>query len=124
MDMDDKDLARMLGLARIGLGVAAFLLPKTVTKAWAGSENEQSALFMRGLAGRDIGLGVGLLTALETGAPVRGWLEAGAVSDVADAVGIVTNWKRIPGFRALLALATSGGAAFLGLQLADSLDEE
>jgi hypothetical protein len=125
-EMDDKDLARLLGLTRIAIGAAAFLLPSATTRAWIGARAESypTNMILRGLAGRDIAIGVGILTALETGAPVRGWLEASALADAADAVGTITSWRSLPGLRRIAALAIEVGAAALGLQLADSLGED
>jgi hypothetical protein len=125
-DYDDKDLARMLGLARIAFGLAGFLMPSAGTRVWIGQKAEPypTNMFLRGLAGRDIALGVGIITALETGAPVRGWLEASALADAADAVGTLTSWRRLPGFRRLGMLALEVGFAAVGLQLADSLGED
>ncbi len=125
-DLDDKDLARMLGLARIAFGVAGFLFPNVAMRAWIGQRAEPypTNMLLRGLAGRDIAIGVGIVTAIETGAPVRGWLEAGALADAADAAGTLTSWKSFPGFRRLGALALEVGATVVGLQLADSLGED
>jgi hypothetical protein len=125
-DLDDRDLARLLGLTRIAFGVAGFLMPNTTMRAWIGQRAQPypTNMLLRGLAGRDIAIGVGIVTALETGAPVRGWLEASALSDAADAVGTLTSWRSLPGFRRITALALEVGAAALGLQLADSLGEE
>jgi hypothetical protein len=125
-DFDDKDLARLLGLGRIAFGVAAFLMPNVSMRAWIGQRAEPypTNMILRGLAGRDIAIGIGILTALETGAPVRGWLEASALADAADALGTLTSWKSLPGFRRLSALGLEVGAAALGLQLADSLGED
>jgi hypothetical protein len=124
--MEDKDLARMLGLGRIAFGLVGFILPTTGSRLWMGHRSDDPAtkMYLRGLAGRDIALGVGIITALETGAPVRGWLEAGAVADAADAVGTLTSWRRLPGFRRLGMLALEVGFTALGLQLADSLGED
>jgi hypothetical protein len=125
-EMDDKDLARLLGLGRIAFGLAGFLFPSTGTRLFIGqrAESYPTNLFLRGLAGRDIAIGVGIITALETGAPVRGWLEASALSDTADAIGTLTSWRSLPGFRRFGILALEVGAAALGLQLADSLGED
>jgi hypothetical protein len=125
-DWDDKDLARLLGLTRIALGAAALLMPNVAMRGLIGQRAEPypTNLLLRGLAGRDIAIGVGIVTAIETGAPVRGWLEASALSDASDAVGTITSWKYLPGFRRLAFLALEVGAAAIGLQLADSIDED
>jgi hypothetical protein len=125
-DMEDKDLARLLGLGRIAFGLAGFLFPSIGTRAVIGQKAHAypTNMFLRGLAGRDVAIGVGIITALETGAPVRGWLEASALSDASDAIGTLTSWRSLPGFRRFGLLALEAGAAALGLQLADSLGED
>jgi hypothetical protein len=39
------------------------------------------------LGGRDLALGLGVVIALDRGAPVRGWLEACVLADTVDLVG-------------------------------------
>jgi hypothetical protein len=53
---------------------------------------------------------------------VRGWLEAGAFSDAADAAGTLLNWRSMSSLRSLLWFATEVSAAYFGSRLAQALD--
>ena len=121
---DEVELAQALGLVRIVVGAALFLAPRRVARGWTGEHSHEttSALALRGMGARDLALGVGILAALERGAPVRGWLEAGVLSDAADAVGTLTEWKELGTPRALFWLAAELGTAWFGSRLAQSLD--
>jgi hypothetical protein len=70
---------------------------------------------------RDLGLGLGLLVALDRGAPVRGWLEASAVVDGIDAVAclLARHHLRTGAFPGVVGLATGGAltSAWLARQL-------
>ena len=123
--MNEKELARVVGLTRVGLGAVGFLMPKKAVRMWIGQEAKPypTNMLARMLAVRDAGLGIGLLTALEKDADVRGWLEAGALCDFGDAVATLGSWGDLPGVRRLLVLATAVGSAALGMQLAAALDD-
>jgi hypothetical protein len=123
-ELDPEDLARALGWMRIGFGVALFVAPHKMAKLWTGRSGEDvpTTLALRGMGARDIALGLGLALALERGAPVRGWLEGGALSDAADAVGTLSVWRDLPTWKAALLFASEVGAAYLGSQLAQSMD--
>lgn len=125
LDMDEKEIARILGLTRVGLGALGFLMPKKAIRMWIGQEAKPypTNMMARMLAIRDAGLGIGLLTALEKDTDVRGWLEAGALCDMGDAVATLGSWGDLPGLRRLLILASALGAAALGMQLAAELDD-
>jgi hypothetical protein len=79
-------------------------------------------LFARMVGARDLGLGLGVLVALDRGAPVRGWLEASAVVDGIDAGSclLARRHLRTSVFPAAVGLATAG--ALLSGWLARELD--
>ena len=52
----------------------------------------------------------------------RGWIEAGVLSDSADAAGTLMQWGELGTPRALFWLTAEVGAAFLGSRLARELD--
>ncbi|MGH2788348.1 MAG: hypothetical protein ACRDJV_10620 [Actinomycetota bacterium] len=124
-NLDDRDLARLLGLGRALFGAATLVAPRTATRVWTGEGEGSPTLPMavRGMGARDMAIGVGTLVALENGGPVARWLEAGAVADAADAFATLTSWRRLPGFRRTILLALEAGAAWLGLGLAANLDD-
>ena len=59
---------------------------------------------------------------LERGAPVKGWLEAGVLSDSGDAAATLMQWRELGTPRALFWLTAEVGAAWAGSRLAQSLD--
>jgi hypothetical protein len=80
-------------------------------------------LLARALGVRDLALGLGVVIALDRGAPVRGWLEAGALADVVDLAATLLASDSIPeGARRAVAGVAVGSAA-LGAGLARALDE-
>ena len=85
--MEARDLAVGVAGGRIAIGVASLLAPGLVGRAMIGPDGNAGGtrLFLRVVGARDLGLGVGVLVALDRGAPVRGWLVASAVVDGIDA---------------------------------------
>jgi hypothetical protein len=122
-EMTDEDLARMLGWARLSFGVVAFLAPRRAAKLWTGEDitGTTAVMGLRGLGARDIALGLGLLIALREEAPVRGWLEAGALSDAGDALTTFLSRRELSAPRSLLGVVGSGAAVVLGRRLAETL---
>lgn len=125
MEIEDRDLAEMLGLGRVVIGAACLLAPKKVARAWTGEtlDTEVSKMGVRGIGARDVAIGLGILVSLDNGRPVRGWLEASAIADFADAFGTLTGWKRLPKLRRWGLLALEAGAGVIGMQLAAALDD-
>ncbi len=124
--VDVKATTRAIAGARIALGGSYLLAPGLAMKLWPGraaSTTEDRALarlLARSVGGRDIALGLGALLAVSHDAPVRGWIEAAALADAVDALGIVLAFRRLPPGRAVLMFAASLGTALLGRQLASS----
>lgn len=110
-------------MARIAIGAGLMLLPRTVLRPWLGRDamTPGAAFLARGMGGRDIALGLGLLFAVRRGAPVRGWLEAGMLADSSDAVSSLLVARHLPrGGGWILAGAAVAGAV-AGRQLVASL---
>jgi hypothetical protein len=125
LDLDDRDLARMLFVGRVAIGSACFLFPRRAVRVWTGEERDpgNAAMAMRALGARDVAIGMGGLRALEEGESVSRWLEAGALADAADTVGGLAIFRRLGKLRRLVFVATAAGATYLGFRLAASLDE-
>jgi hypothetical protein len=102
----------------------SLLVPEFVGRTMTGRDGSEGGtrLFARMVGARDLGLGLGLLVALERGAPVRGWLEASAVVDGDDAAACLLGRHHIrPSvFPAAVGLAAAG--ALLSAWLARQLD--
>ena len=122
--MERRGLAISLARGRIAIGVVSLLAPGLVARTMTGravSEGE-TRLFARMVGARDLGLGLGVLVALDRDAPVRGWLEASAAVDGIDAAACLLARDQIrtsvlPG---AVGLATAG--ALLSAWLAGQLD--
>lgn len=120
--MDDERMAKWLSMVRVGIGVGAFLAPGLLARAWVGSGGARPAVrpLVRALAARDIALGLGALIAMKRGGVVRGWLEAGVISDAAYAAGTLLSFPRLDGPGRFVVPVTAAGAALLGQRLAVS----
>jgi hypothetical protein len=122
--MEGRDLAVSLAGGRIAIGVVSLLAPGFVgrTMTRRGGSEGGTRLFARMVGARDLGLGLGLLSALNRGAPVRGWLEASAVVDGIDATAclLARDHIRTSVFPGALGLAAAG--ALLSARLAGQLD--
>jgi hypothetical protein len=124
-DLDANDLARMLSSARIAIGVALFIAPARVMHAWTGEDSSPGMKHAaRSMGARDIAIGLGTLVAMDRNRSVSRWLEAQAFSDAADAVGTLLAFKHMPRFKRWVFLVVEGGAAFLGMQLAEAFQED
>jgi hypothetical protein len=122
--MEGRDLAVGLARGRIALGAVSLLAPGLVGRTITGREGSGGAtrLFARMVGARDLGLGLGVLVALDRGAPVRGWLETSAVVDGIDAAAclLARHHIRPSVFPGAVGLAASG--ALLSAWLARQLD--
>ena len=122
--MEGRDLAVSLAGARIAIGVVSLLAPGVVARTMTGRDGAEGGtrLFARMVGARDLALGLGLLVALNRGAPVRGWLEASAVVDGIDATAclLARDHIRTSVFPGAVGLAAPG--ALLSAWLARQLD--
>lgn len=124
-ELNAKDIARMLSFARIVIGLSAWVAPRRFARAWTGEEVSGAAgtIAMRGLGARDAALGMGTLFALEAGGPARRWVEAAALADASDAASSLMAWGELSWPRRLLSLTTAGTACYLGVKIADQVDD-
>lgn len=106
-------------VGRIAFGVAALALPAASGKLLAGegAAEPDAQAFLRGMGGREVGLGLGLLSAIRSGGPVRPWLVAGVLSDSGDLAGIAGAWRTLPPDKRVLGVGTAGAAAAMGAAL-------
>lgn len=106
-------------VGRLVFGVAALAAPGPAgrTLAGAGGAAPDAQAFLRGMGGREIGLGLGLLGAVRAGRPVRPWLIAGVLADSSDITGIAGAWQNMPPAKRWLGLGTAGVALAVGAAL-------
>jgi hypothetical protein len=110
--MEARSLAVGSAGGRIAIGVMSLLAPGLVGRTMTGPDGATGGtrLFARMVGARDLGLGLGVLLALDRGAPVRGWLEASAVVDGIDAGAclLARRHLRTSVFPAAVGLAAAG----------------
>src|SRR3954454_3555931 len=98
-------LVKAYALRRLAFGGAALAAPELTGRLLAGEggATPDAAAFLRGIGGRELGIGLGLLKTAHDGGHVAPWLVAGVLSDAGDVAGIAAGWsgmapdKRVPG---------------------------
>jgi hypothetical protein len=105
--------------ARIIFGLAALAAPKTVGRLLAGDggATPDATAFLRGMGGRELGIGLALVTAIRNGESVRPGLIAGLLADSSDVAGIAGAWPHMPPGKRWLGLTMAGGAGLAGAGL-------
>ena len=123
--MDARALAISQARGRIAVGAALALVPGLAGRFWVGAEAQRPAtkVLARALGVREMAIGLGVVIALDRGAPVRGWIEAGALADVGDLGATLLAGRAIED-RTRRAVALSAAASALaGAALSRALDE-
>ena len=122
--MDHRQIVRTIACARIAIGASLLVSPGRVGGQWIGPASQRPATkaAIRGLAVRDLALGVGTFQALAEGTPVRPWALAGAVSDLVDAAAVTIAVRDIGLRRAIPAIAVALGFGVYAASVADQLD--
>lgn len=100
---------------RVLFGLAALISPGTTGRILAGEGGAapDARAFLRGMGGREIGLGLGLLAMIRTDGPVQPWLVTALLADTSDVTGIVGAWPHMARSKRLLGLGTAGGATLI-----------
>jgi hypothetical protein len=116
----------LYAIGRILFGVAALAAPRTTGQLLAGDggATPDAQAFLRGMGGREIGLGLGLLVTIRADRPVRPWLAATILADGSDITGIAGAWRQMDPSKRLLGLATASGAAATGAVLLATLPRD
>jgi hypothetical protein len=121
--MDPGQLARSLGLARAGFGVALVSRPEQLTESWIGRDahGPGTQVAVRGLGARDLVLGIG--AAVSAGRDRQRWLAAGMLGDLADLTATLAAGRHVPlRGRVLVGLLAGAGIAMGGAALAGLRD--
>lgn len=107
----------LYAIGRIGFGVASLAAPAITGRALAGPGGAlpDAQAFLRGMGGREVGLGVGLLAAIRAGGPTRRWVVAALLADAGDLAGIAGAWRHMPPVNRWVGLGTAGAAAAAGV---------
>jgi hypothetical protein len=124
--MEPRDLAIAQARGRIAVGLGFLIAPSLAGRLWVGREagTPGARVLGRAFGARDLVLGLGVVIALDRGAPVRGWLEASALADAADfSAGFLDADALPPPLRPGI-LALGAGSAALAAWLARALDAD
>jgi hypothetical protein len=123
--VDHRSIARITAAGRVAIGTALLVVPRAVTRGWIGEAGGApgAKLLARGVGGRDLILGLGVINALDRGDPrAQDWVRASALADGADAVATVLAFRHLPRRARFGVLLLAGGAAVTGFVAADNLD--
>ena len=123
--MTNRAGAWSMGATRTGLGVACLLAPRLIATGWVGPEATAELPMdrvVRALGVRELILGGGMMACMTRNRPVRGWLLAGMVADLADAVATAALRSRLPKDKAAMVVAAALGSAATGAHLAYHLN--
>jgi hypothetical protein len=117
------DRIRVMAAARAAIGASLFLFPKRTAAAYVGEggATPAAAVITRSMGVRDMAIGIGALLALDHDAPVRGWLEAGMLSDAGDAVALLLGRRHLPTGRMLTSATFAVAGAVAGRRLIAAL---
>jgi len=123
--VDARDIAIAQARARIGAGFAMLVAPALAGRILIGRDADRAGtkLITRVFGGRDLALGLGVVIALDRGAPVRGWLEGSALADAGDLLATVLAGDAIPAVVRKAVGALSAGSAAMAFALSRALDE-
>jgi hypothetical protein len=104
---------------RLVFGGVALLAPAATGRMLAGegAATPDAQAFIRGIGGREVGLGLGLLRAVREQSPVSGWLAAGVLFDAGDVAGIAGAWADLAPDKRLPGLVSAAGAVVAGAVL-------
>ncbi len=123
--MDERRLALNHARGRMAVGAAFVLLPGLAGRMWIGSPAAERPVkvLARAFGVRDLALGLGVAIALDRGAPVRGWIEAGVLSDAIDTCASLLAGSSIPPAIRWPCVALGAGSAAAGAYLAPRFDD-
>ena len=123
--MEPREAALLHARGRIAVGAAFVLFPSLAGRMWIGSDAARRPVkvLARAFGARDLAIGLGVVIALDRGAPVRGWLEGGVLSDAVDVCAALLAGDSIPANLRRGALALGASSALLGAGLSRALDQ-
>jgi hypothetical protein len=112
-------LVSVYAVGRVAFGAVALIAPATTGRMLAGEGGAapDAQAFLRGMGGREIGIGLGLLNEIRRGGSPRPWLTAGVLSDSGDITGITGAWQHMAPTKRWPGVTMAGAAAALGLRL-------
>jgi hypothetical protein len=124
--MEPREIALAQARGRMAVGAAFLLAPGLAGRLWVGGEAARPAskVLGRAFGVRDLALGLGVVIAIDRGAPVRGWLEGSAMSDAGDTLAGLLNLDALPPAIRPGVLALGAGSAAVAAWLSRTVDSE
>jgi len=115
-EMDTAKLAEQIAFGRIGLGIALMVAPTLAGRGYMGRRAGEPAvrLVNRLFGGRDVALGVWLLSSRNDKAAFRTAVAVGVACDAWDAVATLTTKDALPKVGRVMTAMTAMGAAAAG----------
>jgi hypothetical protein len=122
--MDARTIARSHSLGRVALGAGLMLTPGLIAGTWVGAPGDQPGgrVIAAAMGARDVGLGLGMFSAVVRGRGARPWLRAAILADAADFVATVRAREDLPPFSVPLVGAMAAGSVALGAWLHTALE--
>ena len=110
----------------MAVGAAFVVAPGLAGRLWVGRDATRPAakVLARAFGVRDLALGLGVVIAIDRGAPVRGWLEGSAMSDAVDFCASLLGGDTVPPLTRAGVLALGAGSAGMAAWLVRTLDSE
>lgn len=124
--MEPRDIAIAQARGRMAVGAAYVLAPRLAGRIWVGRDADRrgTKVLARAFGARDLALGLGVVIAIDRGAPVRGWLEASALSDAIDFCASLLGGDAVPALARPGVLALGSGSAAVAAWLARTIDDQ
>lgn len=112
-----KALDTVLGVVRLGVGVALVAAPGRAGRVWVGpgADGPGSLVFARALGARDVALGLRILDGVRKGEPVRHWVAAGFAADAADVAATLIAGRHLTPQRRIAMPVVAGAVGLLGI---------
>jgi len=123
--MEPREAALLHARGRIAVGAGFVLFPRLAGRMWIGSDAARRPVkvLARAFGARDLAIGLGVVIALDRGAPVRGWIEAGALSDAIDTAASLLAGSSIPAAIRWPCIALGASSTAAGAALAPRFDD-
>jgi hypothetical protein len=122
--MDARMLARAQALGRVALGGGLAVAPATVAGAWVGAPVDRPGgrVLAVAMGARDVGIGLGMLSAVRRRRGARPWVRAAMLADAADLVATLRARDQLPPLAVPAVAAMAAGSVALGAWLQLALD--
>ena len=120
--MDSVSRARWMATARAGSGLAFLAAPRLALRVIGMRDDAEARFLAQAIAGRDLVLGLGALSALRNRQPTNAWFRAAAVADGIDLVAMLLRFRDLPRAAQLVTLPSAALSLAANWSAASSQD--